>query len=66
MVQINILKMYVIVFSSAPVETRSTPFPTCLLVPAGPPAYEEALKHKVILSSYYPSSQANNQPQVSL
>ncbi|XP_014275140.1 uncharacterized protein [Halyomorpha halys] len=28
--------------------------PPCLLLPVGPPPYEEALKHKVILSSYHP------------
>lgn len=27
--------------------------PPCLLLPVGPPTYEEALKHKVILSSYH-------------
>ncbi|KAK9496859.1 hypothetical protein O3M35_012917 [Rhynocoris fuscipes] len=44
------------------VDSRST-FPPCILLPAGPPPYEEALKHKVILSSYYPPP-INNTPHV--
>ncbi|XP_014259910.1 uncharacterized protein LOC106672643 isoform X1 [Cimex lectularius] len=32
----------------------SRAFTRCLLLPAGPPPYEEALKHKVVLSSYQP------------
>ncbi|BES98279.1 Hypothetical protein NTJ_11092 [Nesidiocoris tenuis] len=36
-------------------------FPPCLLLPAGPPPYEEALKHKVILSSYSAPPGCNQQ-----
>lgn len=47
------------VFSSVnSVDTRTNqPFPSCLLLPIRPPSYEEALKHKVILSGgSYPST----------
>lgn len=44
---------------------NSAAFPPCLLLPAGPPPYEEALKHKVILSSYQPPP-INNAPRVGL
>ncbi|XP_075230380.1 uncharacterized protein LOC142329575 isoform X2 [Lycorma delicatula] len=56
------------VFSSVNgIDARTNqPFPSCLLLPIRPPSYEEALKHKVILSSHsYPNTnqhQSHHQP----